>query len=614
MGQAHVNEGYELYQIITDFGDPLEIFREGIQNSFDEDATKIYVRVFEEKNLAWNKLVIEITDNGNGLHKENVNVFFDVANSTKVNDSYLPNGNKHGYKGHGSKVFFNADNVTICSKTIDGEYWASSLDEPLKQIGQNGKLEYSEPCDNPTLYNISLPDEWRSGFKVRIVSPRYFLTQHTHAQLNHKVLRDYIRWYTIFGTVETAYSEELKNRNMELYLCGLNLNNFANTYNSLVVCDPVPEITHDILFDSDFEKVTFGHYFPPERKNENELRKYVKDIESNKPWFEYYSRIVFNDEIVEGGVRFRLIISVEGYEAKRRYDLLLSRRGVANEEGTHTDASRYGLWACKGGVPVEKIDDWIEGGRGVGTYTYMQAFVDCDDFQLTANRGSIRNTDIEKLDLVKRGINKVFNDKKVSEAIKERSDIEEIEKAISSIEEDGKNLKKRYKNATSRKVITLPNGRKLLEPSCTSKNNYNESETFALLVEIIENYPDLFPFNILDYNTTKGIDFVVDHNGHPKYIELKGMLTKKINHPFRYLFKFICYDIDVRKNETVEDMEEFKTFLRIKEDDIFESPDERFNKKKYTSYVLVPESASIQSMEIIKLKSFLIDVLGATIE
>ena len=32
MRKVRVNEGYELYQIITDFGDPLEIFREGIQN------------------------------------------------------------------------------------------------------------------------------------------------------------------------------------------------------------------------------------------------------------------------------------------------------------------------------------------------------------------------------------------------------------------------------------------------------------------------------------------------------------------------------------------------------------------------------------------------------
>ena len=30
MAEVKVNEVYELYQIMTDFGDPLEIFREGI--------------------------------------------------------------------------------------------------------------------------------------------------------------------------------------------------------------------------------------------------------------------------------------------------------------------------------------------------------------------------------------------------------------------------------------------------------------------------------------------------------------------------------------------------------------------------------------------------------
>ena len=230
MGKAHVNEGYELYQIITDFGDPLEIFREGIQNSFDAEATQMFIRVYEEVHLGGNKLIIEMTDNGKGIKKESINVFFDIANSTKVNSSFLPDGNKHGYKGHGSKVFFNADQVTICSRTCDGEYWASSLDEPLKQIGEKGELEYSEPCDNPSEKNIDLPKDWESGFKVRIVSPRYFLTQHTHAQLNHKILRDYINWYTIFGSIETSYNDELRDKGIKLYLSGLNIANFAKSY------------------------------------------------------------------------------------------------------------------------------------------------------------------------------------------------------------------------------------------------------------------------------------------------------------------------------------------------------------------------------------------------
>lgn len=116
MSKVHVNEGYELYQIITDFGDPLEIFREGIQNSFDETATEIYIKVYEQRKISGDELIIEICDNGNGLKRNRVDSFFDVANSSKITNDFVPTG-KHGYKGHGSKVFFNAESVHICSKT-----------------------------------------------------------------------------------------------------------------------------------------------------------------------------------------------------------------------------------------------------------------------------------------------------------------------------------------------------------------------------------------------------------------------------------------------------------------------------------------------------------------
>ena len=72
----------------------------------------------------------------------------------------------------------------------------------------------------------------------------------------------------------------------------------------------------------------------------------------------------------------------------------------------------------------------------------MQAFIDCDDFQLTANRGSIRNTDIEKLDLIKKEVNKVFKSKRVNDAMQERQDWELMEKTISSIDSDAKECKK----------------------------------------------------------------------------------------------------------------------------------------------------------------------------
>ena len=238
MGQVHVKEEYELYQIITDFGDPLEIFREGIQNSFDEGASEIYVNVYEKQKLGGDSsLIIEIIDNGRGLPQKNIANFFDVANSTKVNNDFIPNSkNKHGYKGHGAKVFFNANEVIICSKTKQGEYWAAQLKNPIEQIADGGNLFYSE-CDNPDELNISLPEEWESGFMVRIISPRHFKTQHTRFKLNHIYLRDYCKWYTLAGTVETLYNQNLVDKNIKIYLSGLLRDEFAQKYNNQNICD-----------------------------------------------------------------------------------------------------------------------------------------------------------------------------------------------------------------------------------------------------------------------------------------------------------------------------------------------------------------------------------------
>lgn len=611
MVKVHVNEGYELYQIITDFGDPLEIFREGIQNSFDENATEIYVKVYEENVLGDRSLIIDIIDNGNGLSKDNVGNFFDVANSTKVTTGYIPNSKtKHGYKGHGAKVFFNAKSVIICSKTCQGDYWATQLEEPISQIAKHQELYYSE-LKTPEDLGVCLPLEWNSGFMVRIIAPRHFRTQHTRFKLNHVYLRDYCKWYTLAGTIETWFNQELADRNVKIFLSGLLRDEFSKKYNNSMICDPVPKFVNTIL--GTFEEVSLGHYFPQNRATDSEMKKYANAIGSNKPKYMFYSKLVYNDVITTGSIAFRLIICLEGYETKRRYDLLLSRQGKTSIDGTHTDGQRYGLWACKGGVPVEKVDDWLEGGRGVGTYTYMQAFIDCDEFQLTANRGSIMNTDIEKIEMIKSEVNKVFKSKLIKNALQERLEWEEFEKMETSIEADRLDLQKRFKAGKNRKVIRFADGTEILEPTKT-KSGYSESETFVVLMTVMQKYPDLFSFKLMDYNTTKGIDFVVDHLDTPKYIELKGTLTKKINHPFRYTYKFICYDIDVEKNEIVEDKEEFHTRLQVVNNAEFESNDDNFNGKEFTGYNLLPDrTTSIQSMEIIVLRSFLTEVLGATI-
>ena len=68
------------------------------------------------------------------------------------------------------------------------------------------------------------------------------------------------------------------------------------------------------------------------------------------------------------------------------------------------------------------------------------------------------------------------------------------------------------------------------------------------------------------------------------------------------------------RSDIISDIEEFKTKLQINKDDKFNSFDENYKGRSYTSYQLVPDSATLQSMEIYNLKEILTQVLNANIK
>ncbi|MBD5495637.1 MAG: hypothetical protein HDR12_15055, partial [Lachnospiraceae bacterium] len=442
--EVQINKGYELYQIITDFGEPLEIFREAFQNAIDENAKKVFCHVYEKQRMSGSELIIDIWNDGNALKREQVANFFGLAKSTKVDENNMPIKGKLGYKGHGAKIFFNARKVQICSKEGEKE-WGVDLDAPLTQLENKNTFEYSDIIKSDQL-EMHLPDVWEHGFMIRIIGPRHFGTLHTQFKLNHMYLRDYIKWYTVFGTIQTLYDEKKKKKDIKLYLSGLKVDDFEKVYNNAELVDPLPKFER--INGITYEILEMGHIFPEERCTETKMKQYAASVNSTKAYYDFYSRMIYNSNVVcSNNTAFRLIISLEGYETKRRYDLLLSKRGKSRTEMVHTDGERYGLWVCKGGVPVEKVDDWIEGGKGTGTYTYMQAFIDCEDFQLTANRGSIKNSDIEKIEIVKKELNRILNDNKIKALMNERADMEALEKQIQSIDGDLKDIKKKKKSA-----------------------------------------------------------------------------------------------------------------------------------------------------------------------
>lgn len=229
---------------------------------------------------------------------------------------------------------------------------------------------------------------------------------------------------------------------------------------------------------------------------------------------------------------------------------------------------------------------------------------------MTGTRGSIRNTDLEILEKIKQKIDDILSGARIKKDLAEREEWENFERTLRSIDDDGQELKNRFRNAQGKKLIRLPNGQSLPEPT-KGKNGYSESETLVLLIQLLAFYPKLFPFRLLDYNTTKGIDFVVKKGEHPHYIELKGSMQAKINHSFRHIYKFICYDIDLKDGDLLTDSENLEVNLKINRDDRFQSLDDKFKGKKFTSFQLQPVSSIIQSMEVVVLKKILDEVIGA---
>ncbi|HLL38392.1 MAG TPA: ATP-binding protein, partial [Rubrobacteraceae bacterium] len=68
--QPAVNAEAEFYEILNDFGNPLEILREAISNSIDAQATWVQISFDVEEIEGNNRLIIVLSDNGYGMSRE----------------------------------------------------------------------------------------------------------------------------------------------------------------------------------------------------------------------------------------------------------------------------------------------------------------------------------------------------------------------------------------------------------------------------------------------------------------------------------------------------------------------------------------------------------------
>lgn len=485
-----VDAAQEFIEIANDFANPLDLVREAISNAFDAHATELRL-AFETEVVAGETLfVIRIEDNGDGMEVEELQSFFDLGNSTRRKDK-----SAIGEKGHGTKVYFNSKKLTVDTQK-NGKRLFATLESP------SAKFHAREIPEIHVKEEASQSDQ--SGTIITI----YGYNNNRRAQFTHSRLRDHVRWFTKFGSVESIFQIE-ENNNATLHLKGLDRD--------------------------EFEKIQFGHPFPDESEVVEDLfDKYLVQAPH------YYCRRIIKTGSLPNHpeIKYQSVFSVEGKYVKYGVNEMIRRPGHTAPDGAYTIQDRYGIWMCKDFIPVQRKNDWIT-TKG-SEFTKLHAFFNCQNLKLTANRGSIENTPNEIMQDIEFVVRRIYQEIIESDEWLQLDYLEEEADSYNTVERERKNFGIRTDRANRGKIADYGNT-VLVEPS-------RESGVYGMVVQLSVIKPDIFPFSIIDYDTHEGIDLVVKandkvpvHGSKLYYVEFKHILEAAFNHSFENLFSIVCW-------------------------------------------------------------------------
>ncbi len=543
-----VDETQEFIEIANDFSNPLDLVREAISNAYDAKASNIWV-IFDVIEEYGNSILkITLKDDGTGMDKDGLQAFFDLGNSLRRGDP-----STIGEKGHGTKVYFNSNKIEVITAS-NGIKFHAIMDEPFKKL-HNREI----PTVNVTSESIDAPE---SGTEIII----WGYNNNRRDKFTHQILKDYILWFTKHGAIENQFFTNLPQ--VTLYLKGLDRN--------------------------EEEEIKRGHIFP---ENSQSLEKLFEEHLTKAP--DYYCRKIIKTGHLKNfpEIRYYAIFSIEGKYVKYGYNPMLRRPGYSAPVGAYTIQERYGLWLCKDFIPIQRKNEWIT-YKG-SEYTKFHAFFNCQHLKLTANRGSIENTPSEILNDIRQEVRSIYNEIIKSDDWTALEWLEDEAYAYKTIEKEKKNFEWRIKKI-NRANIAEYEGTLLVEPE-------RESGVFALFLILSIKNPELFPFQIIDYDTHDGIDVIA--KGDKKtpissaklyYVEFKRTLKKSFNHSFENLHSVVCWETDIKHDDIVKDINNEERKMEIA------APE---NEDDYTTYFLThPKKA--HRIEVFVLKQYLKEKLG----
>jgi len=557
-----VNEAAEFLEISNDFTNPKEVIREAISNCFDAGAKNIKIEIYVDRSRGMDELVINIEDDGEGMNEEQLKAFFGLGYSTRiaVDERGFKVSPSIGEKGHGTKVYFNSRRIEV--KTCkNNQYLEAYMDSPRQTLRREELPK--------VIYESKEFKDQQQGSSITI----FGYNSNIQAGFSQDEIKDYIHWFTKFGSPELEVGKETY-KDMKVQLKGLGA--------------------------KEFERLDFGHKFA---EVNSDIRA-LKGKDKISPLDYYVAKWEFRDAQVIGkpGCTIDFVFYIEGDKAKREYNRMIHEKWQAWKPGEYDVGDRYGLWLCKDHIPIQHKNEWNKWVAEKSEWTKYHAFVNCQDFKLTANRGDLENTPPDLLEAVGKTVKDLFNNKIKStrEFQKYREELvtEQVERTAQQEESDFD----RRRRETLTKNVTEIDGITLLEPR-------QEGGVLSLFLQLKTIRPELFDFKVIDYDTSLGYDLLVTKDtaldlsqASMKFAEMKYELKRSFNHSFGKLWVIICWDCKLANDDEVLDIVGEKRNMKITSKD-------SSIPGSYKKYMLV-SNTSPHNIEVFVLKEYLKDKLS----
>ncbi|HEU4411827.1 MAG TPA: ATP-binding protein [Polyangiaceae bacterium] len=531
--EAEVNPGKEIAEIAGDFQEPREVLREAIHNAYDAAATRFELRAYPETLPAGDRVLsLEFRDDGRGMDAAQLKHFFGLGFSKK---DAAPDRAPIGFKGHGTKIFYQARRILVLTQQQNGERLLAVVEGARSTIYQKAipVIELSRNGDaSARAGELQLKLAADHGTTIRLVD----YTANSKDLIDSFARRhvdDYVRWFTVYGSfrpaLEAAFESPLT---LELQATD----------------------------ESAPRPVEFGHPWPKaDRTSPRELRA----LDQRRPYGYFCKRFATRERAIGGGYRISVVALFEGRRGRLERDRNIRRQGAG---GIYHESERYGLWLCKDFIPIERRFEWLtedgcpllEDGFDLNLSQPL-ILTNCQDFALTANRGSVGNSSDDLLDAVKKGIYDYLKEIRDDAEYKKFRDEYREDLFARLREKDRAALDRRVERYNRKKLLraTLPGGRpfEFFEPQ-------REITLFGLVAQLQVLAPELLELEPLDYDDHAGIDLLVRRARDPHdllsrdkvaYAEFKFILEPSINHPFANLSTILCWECSVGENAPVTD-------------------------------------------------------------